>query len=67
MPNSIGPVRIKAIELKKQNPDLTLEQIAKQCGVTKQRIHKIFQDEGIPRRPLKHLKEGIKYVGGVRE
>lgn len=47
MPQRIGPVRIKAIALRKSDPHLTLEAIAIKCGVTKQRIYKIFKDEGI--------------------
>ena len=51
MPQQIGPARRKAVELRKANPNMTLEAIANQCGITKQRVYKIFQDEGIPRRP----------------
>ena len=47
MPQRIGLVRIKAIALRKNDPRMTLEAIAIQCGVTKQRIFKIFKDEGI--------------------
>lgn len=51
MPQPIGEVRLKAVQLRKEDPSMTLEAIGKECGVTKQRIYKIFQDEGIPRRP----------------
>jgi hypothetical protein len=47
LPQKIGPVRLQAITLRKDTPRMTLEAIAAQCGVTKQRIYKIFKDEGI--------------------
>ncbi len=51
MPQQIGNARIKAVELRKANLNMTLEAIAQQCGITKQRVYKIFKDEGIERRP----------------
>ena len=56
MARNIGPVRIKAVQLRKSQPNITLQEIGKICGVTKQRIYKIFLDEKIPRRPKKHKK-----------
>ena len=51
MPQKIGQVRIEAISLRKIDPKITLEAIAIECGVTKQRIFKIFKDEGIKKAP----------------
>ena len=51
MPQRRGPVRLKAIALRKINPKITLEAVAIECGVTKQRIFKIFKDEGIKKAP----------------
>jgi len=52
----IGEARIKAVQLRKDNPMMTLEAIGASVGVTKQRVYKIFQDEGIARRPKKTRK-----------
>jgi hypothetical protein len=51
VPQKIGQVRIEAISLRKIDPKITLEAIAIECGVTKQRIFKIFKDEGIKKAP----------------
>jgi hypothetical protein len=51
VPQKIGQVRIEAIALRKINPKITLEAVAIECGVTKQRIFKIFKDEGIKKAP----------------
>lgn len=59
MPQKIGQVRIEAIALRKANPNITLEAVALECGVTKQRIYKIFKDEGI-KRPVKPLPNCIQ-------
>ncbi len=52
MSQKIGPVRIKAIALRKADPTMTLKTIANECDVTKQRIFKIFKDAGV----MKFLK-----------
>jgi predicted transcriptional regulator len=50
-PQSIGEARLRAVELRKEHPMMTLEEIGEHCGVTKQRVFRIFKDEGIPKRP----------------
>ena len=49
--------RYKAIKMRYLNPYRTLESIANECGVTKQRIYKIFKDARIPKRPQKPPKK----------
>ena len=46
----------KAIKLRKENPFLSLVDIAKELKVSKQRIHKILKDASLPTSSIKPRK-----------
>lgn len=60
MPQTLGPVRQLAVQLRQQYPNMTLLSIADECGVTKQRIFAILKSEGLPTRG-KYAKRHFRF------